>query len=156
MKQYLNSIRRRLALPGDVKKRVMSDLESSIQARREAGQTDEEIRAELGTPRQAAADLNQQMKEYAYRKSPWRFAFLALAVVAGWNLLTNYLPAAVISWYAQSILSREAASVGIIGGADGPTAIFLTGPIWGYAAFFAILLVAGILGYVLLKRLKQK
>ena len=83
MKQYTNSVERRLNMPEDVKRRVMNDFISSISARREAGQSDAEIYAELGSAKQAAADLNEQMREFAYRKSPWRFAFAALAVCGG-------------------------------------------------------------------------
>jgi len=37
---------------------------------------------------------------------------------------------------------REAASVGIIGGADGPTAVFVTGsPVWLIAAIVVALVV---------------
>ena len=61
IQRYLKAIRRRLNLPGEIRDRVISDLRSSIQERREAGQTDREILAELGTPAQAAADLNRQM-----------------------------------------------------------------------------------------------
>ena len=43
MKKYCNAIERRLNLPRELKNRVMSDFASSIQERREAGQTDEEI-----------------------------------------------------------------------------------------------------------------
>ena len=58
MKNYVNAVERRLNLPREIKARVMSDFQSSIVARREAGQTDGEIYAELGTPAKAAADLN--------------------------------------------------------------------------------------------------
>ena len=47
MKRYCQAIERRLNLPREVKVRVMTDLQSSISARREAGQTDEEIFSEL-------------------------------------------------------------------------------------------------------------
>ena len=58
MKKYIKSVERRLNLPKDIKKRVMSDLESDILARQEAGMTVEAILAELGSPKKAAADLN--------------------------------------------------------------------------------------------------
>ena len=58
MKKYVNAVERRLNLPLEIKARVMSDFQSSIAARREAGQTDEDIYAELGTPAKAAADLS--------------------------------------------------------------------------------------------------
>ena len=128
MKNYVNAVERRLNLPREIKARVMSDFQSSIVARREAGQTDEEIYAELGTPAKAAADLNEQMKDYTYRKSPWRFLFLGIAAIGGVRLLYD----GFVSLIGYFILRRElvqsggAAAIGIIGGADGPTAIFLT------------------------------
>ena len=63
MKRYLLSIKRRLALPKKLKERVMADFASSVRARREAGRTDADIFAEFGSPKEAAAALNEQMKE---------------------------------------------------------------------------------------------
>lgn len=119
MKNYMNAVERRLNLPREIKARVMSDFQSSIVARREAGQTDEEIYAELGTPAKAAADLNEQMKDYTYRKSPWRFLFLGIAAIGGVRLLYD----GFVSLIGHVVLRRElvqsggAATIGIIGGA---------------------------------------
>ena len=153
MKKYCNAVERRLNLPLAVKARVMSDFSSSIQARRDAGQTDEEIFAEFGTPKEAAAELNEQMKEYAYRKSPWRYVFLALAILCAlW--LAWYLG---LTWFAQ-LLANEAATIGIIGGADGPTAIFVSttrGIDWDIV-LIAALLIIGIAGFLRLRKCKPK
>lgn len=127
MKRYVNAIERRLNLPPEVKARVMSDFASSIAARREAGQGDEEIYAEFGSPKKAAADLNEQMKEFAYRKSPWRYLFAALAIYGGIQMFGVLLPQ-LMYWGLRASFQPNAASVGIIGGADGPTAIFITRP----------------------------
>ena len=80
MLKYLRRVKRRLELPKDMKDRVMEDLISSVQSRRDAGKTDAQIMEELGTPKAAAAVLNDQMKEYTFRKSPWRFLFAAVAI----------------------------------------------------------------------------
>ena len=58
MKKYMNAVKRKLNLPRDVKQRVMADLETSVRSRAEAGQTEEQIRAELGTLAEVAAELN--------------------------------------------------------------------------------------------------
>ena len=155
MKKYTGSVERRLNLPREVKARVMSDFISSIAARREAGQSDEEIYGELGSPAKAAADLNEQMKDYAYRKSPWRFLFLGIAVFAGVRLLYDGITALIAHRLAAQI-SSGAASVGIIGGADGPTAIFITAPAWVNLAWMAALLALGAAGYLLLRHRKRK
>lgn len=156
MKKYCNAVERRLNLPRDVKTRVMTDFQSSIQARREDGMTDEAIYADLGTPKQAAATLNEQMKEYAYRKSPWRFLFAALTIYGGWELFGGL--AAALLYLAMSDPLSQAGSVGIIGGADGPTAIFVTTrvPEWYHFGIPLMLLLVGILGYYRLRKCKQK
>lgn len=155
MKNYVNAVERRLNLPREIKARVMSDFQSSIVARREAGQTDEEIYAELGTPAKAAADLNEQMKDYTYRKSPWRFLFLGIAAIGGARLLYD----GFVSLIGYVVLCREFVQSGgaaAIGGADGPTAIFVTTPAWTRPAWMAALLIIGIVGYLLLRRCKAK
>ena len=115
----------------------------------------EAILESLGSPKQAAAELNEQMKEYAYRKSPWRYLFLTLAVVCGLFLLGELLSMALV-WY---MTGSEAASLGVIGGADGPTAGFVTTsmavPTEEIKFALCILgLAAGVFGYWKLKRLK--
>lgn len=159
MKKYTNTVERRLALPRDVKERVITDFITSIAARREAGQTDEEIYAELGSPKEAAAALNEQMKEFAYRKSPWRFLCLAGVVLAALWLVGYCLLPEVIALMLDGMNFGEAGSVGIIGGADGPTAIFVTSkpaafPVQVAAAVAA--LGACLWGFFRLRRCKAK
>lgn len=133
--RYLRAVRRRLPLSGQMKDRVMDDLRSSINERREAGQTD-------------AAELTAQLPGYAFRKSPLRFVCLGAAVLA---LLAGLL---------KTVTNlRGFASVGVIGGADGPTEIFIAGPqIFDWADVIAagIVLVLGLIGYLLLRRLPPK
>ena len=88
--------------------------------------------------------------EQKKKRSPWRFAFMALAVVSGLELL-GYLA----SWVIANVLGgisfnvTKAASIGIIGGADGPTSVFVTasaGPAW-QLLLWLLLLATGILGW---------
>lgn len=158
MKNYLRSIRFRLNLPKDVRDRVMSDLESSVQARREAGLSDGAIMAEMGPAKAVAAELNEQMKEYAYRKSPWRFLFLALAVLSGgWLLLYKVLQRLGLLLNTLRI-SGNSASIAVIGSADGPTSIFVAttqGPDWEAVLVGAVLAVS-ILAFLRLRKCRQK
>lgn len=158
MKKYTNSIERRLNLPLKVKERVMSDLISSIAARREAGMTDEEIYMELGSPQKVADELNEQMKEFAYRKSPWRIVFLAAALYGGTELLGGLIPNMLylLMRLKAYFAPGEDTSIGIIGGADGPTAIFVTTPVWTSYVVPIVLVVVGIWGYLRLRKSKQK
>lgn len=82
--RYLRAVRRRLPLSGQMKDRVMDDLRSSINERREAGQTDAEIFAALGPAKQAAAELTAQLPGYAFRKSPLRLSALARRCLRCW------------------------------------------------------------------------
>ncbi len=162
MKRYLNRVERKLNLPRDVKVRVMRDFASSITARREAGMTEGEIYAELGTAREAAAALNEQMKEFTYGKSPWRFAFAALAAGSGlWILMYLALQSLgfLLSSPPVSFSPNVSASIGIIGGADGPTAIFVTGPAlrpdWDLILMAGLMLL-GIVGYSRLRKCRRR
>ena len=157
MDPYCRAVKRRLNLPREIKERVMTDFVSDIEARRERGMTDAEILAELGTPKKAAEELNDQMKEYAYRKSPWRFLFAALAIYGLWEVLGAL--AAMLLYLAMSDPLTEASSVGIIGGADGPTAVFVTTSTvlgWQHYIIPLVALAAGIWGFYRLCRCKQK
>ena len=154
MKKYVNAVERRLNLPKDVKVRVMSDFSSSIQARREAGMTDEDIFAELGDAKKAAADLNEQMKEFAYRKSPWRYLFAALGAYGGAKVLIKVW-GQILYWLLQVELRQESFSVGVIGGADGPTAVFVTGPVWASYFLPVVLMIVGIWGFLKLRKCRK-
>ena len=162
MKKYMASVRRRLNLPKEIRDRVMSDLVSDIQARRDSGMTDEQIYAELGSAQKVADDLNGQMKEYAYRKSPWRFVFLACAVYGGVKLLGD-LWVKLVYWFCvffmeirSQFVPDESYSIGVIGGADGPTAIFVTSPDWVHSLIPVLAQIIGIWGYLHLKKCRQK
>lgn len=151
--QYLRQVKRRLNMPRNAKDRVISDLHSSIIARMESSQAPEDILKELGTPKQTAADLNLQMKEYTYRKSSWRWLCLALAILGCVVILFNGALGIINAYLGM------AASVGIIGGADGPTAIFVTAsPAQFDTELFisAMVLILGIIGYIILSRLKRR
>ena len=97
---------------------------------------------------------------HPYRKSPWRFLFAGTALLSGgWLIfcgalqcLKNYLP--------LSLSPGEASTIGIIGGADGPTAIFVTGvtstgPDWDLILMAAILILS-VLAFFRLRRCKPK
>lgn len=157
IKKYMSAVERRLKMPRQLRARVMSDFGSSVSARREAGESVEEILDSLGDPKQAAAELNEQMKEYTYRKSLWRFVFLGAAVIGGLSLLGGIVSMILVYMMTGS----EAASLGIIGGADGPTAIFVTtavdGPTIETKLFLSVcLLAAGVFGFYKLSRMKRK
>lgn len=154
MKKYIKAVKRRLNLPSDIKARAMNDFVSSIQSRREAGKTDEEIFVELGSSANVAAELNEQLKEFTYVKSPWRWVCLVVAVLSAIGLIWK----GIIGLFVYTLTRGESASIGIIGGADGPTAIFVaTNPATiGPIIVPLILVILGFVGFYLLGHRKKK
>ena len=154
--QYLRAVGRRLNMPNEVKNRVIADLASSIAARKEDGQEETEILKELGTPKAAARELNQQMAEYTYGKSPWRWACLGLAVFSGLCIAYKGLAGLLLVLFNKA----HNASIGIIGGADGPTAIFVStnpsGQVFPSIGIYILLLAMGIIGFLALSRIGRK
>jgi len=88
-------------------------------------------------------------------KSPWRFFFWGCIAYGALSLLgdlTGYL----LTWMlAVKTGSSRTATIGIIGGADGPTAVFITTPPWTACILPVLALAAGISGLVWLRR-KQR
>ena len=120
IKRYVNAIERELRLPLKAKARINGDIGTDIHARLEKGQSIDEIIAEMGTPQEVAAGVNEEMQDQLLPKgSPWRWVFLIAAILAGGAALLSILP--FLLFYFQS------SGMGVIGGADGPTAIFITG-----------------------------
>ena len=154
--KYLCAVRRRLNMPNDAKDRVMADFESSVRCRLEEGQTLDKIVRELGKPGKAAADLNGQMQEFTYQKSPWRWGCLGLALFSGLCLAHKGLPGLLLVLFNKA----NNASIGIIGGADGPTAVFVTtnpnGQVFPSVGIYILLLVMGIIGFLALCRIEPK
>lgn len=160
IKRYVNAVERKLRLPWKVRARVMSDFSTSLCARQEAGESWEEIMASLGAPTKVAAELNEQMRDYVYRKSAWRFPCLALAGLSLLWLGGQFLFAKPAP-FDKLLRSTELPfpSYGIIGGADGPTSILITteyGIGWPEIGIAVALLVAGLIGFWLLGHRKPK
>ena len=155
--KYLRAVRRRLNMPKELKDRVMADFVSSIEARKEDGLDDARILKELGTPKAAAKELNEQMAEYTYQKSPWRWACLGLALFCALCLAYKGLTGLLLVLFNKA---NNAASIGIIGGADGPTAIFVTTnpneQIFPSMGIYILLLVMGIIGFLALRKIQKK
>ena len=142
VKRYMNAIERRLHADRKTRVRMMTELAGDFQSRREAGQRDEEIMAELGTPEEVAAQFNEALGGAGARPaSRWRWTFVVLAVLVA---------AAVLGPGLVTLLAtRRAESIGIIGGADGPTAIYVAASTPAFVEFLPWLL-ACLAGFLLL------
>ena len=117
VKRYVNTVERHLRLDRATRLRVMNDLASDLQSRLDAGETLADIQADLGGARTLADTLNHEFADHRNTASPWRWVFLLLAVFLILVLAVNGLTP-----------GNNAVSVGVIGGADGPTAIFVSAP----------------------------
>ena len=102
---------------------------------------------------------DKKTKETTRRKSPWRYLFAACAVFGALSLLES-LWMKLICWGVQVwdhfSTDTMAVSIGVIGGADGPTAIFVTSPPWVHNLIPALMLIVGIWGFLRLSRCRQK
>lgn len=151
LSRYLRAVERRLPLPKEYKTRVLRDLQSSIVARREAGQSDAEIIASLGSPAETAKELCEELPEHVYRKSPWRFVFLALALGSAFALFSG--------GFSQLLLALLNSSIGVIGSADGATAVFISTTqedLQTSRILCAAVLAASLTLYALLRRCRVK
>ena len=98
---------------------------------------------------------DHENKEKNGRKNLWRIAFLAIGSVGLWKLLKMLAVRVLyLFWKNPYLTMGNAASVGIIGGADGPTAIFITTPDWASWIVPVILLGIGISGFLYIKKRK--
>lgn len=80
-------------------------------------------------------------------KSSWRYLFTACAAVGLVDLLGSFITRAFLLHKEVSVMTMgEAASIGIIGGADGPTALFVTAPDWTRYLLPCLLIAVGVWG----------
>ena len=96
------------------------------------------------------------MKDFAYQKSPWRWACLALSIACLLSLACNGVTS-LMNRILTNMVSDE--SLAIIGGADGPTAIFVTAPQENSLRGFvltALVLSMSVIGFYFLGHMKKK
>lgn len=119
IKRYVTKIERLLRLDKPTRQRIMQELASDIQARQEAGETPEAILAEMGSAEEVAASFNAAFADHAApRRSPLRWLLLLGAAIP--------LAETLMLGLFHLLLGVEGHAVGVIGGADGPTAVFVT------------------------------
>ncbi len=143
IKRYVNTVERHLRMDRHTRLRIMHDLGSEIQTRLEQGEPPEAILAELGPAAAVAESFNREFAAPP-KKSGWRWLLLACAGLAA-------LAAAAMQW-VERMLTAAAISVGVIGGADGPTAIFVTAApsAWRWAEWLPVALGC-LAGFLLLQ-----
>ena len=156
-KQYINRMMHHLHLPKEQRERVREDLSQDIRAALDNGETMEQIVARMGKPYHLATELEQNYLGEAApmpkAKKFLRVASIIAIIGAAFSLVSNGIQMLVIR-----AISSEAASIGIIGGADGPTSIFVTtaiAPVWKVIAQPVLAVLVIIAAIVILKRTKR-
>lgn len=153
IRRYLRQVTRHLTLSRAAKQRIRNDLATTIAAKLESGSSESTILQELGTPRTVAAEFNAQMGTSAPKGSRWRFLPLVVSIISGVILLSQLTSQLLLRNFSGS-------DVLIIGGADGPTSIFVTSAHSGRfdweLLIWLLLLIAGLAGYFLLRRGRKK
>ena len=156
LRKYLRQVLRKLNMPGSIRRRISNDLKTSMLDKQEAGMTDQEIIACMGSPKEVAAEFYEQMPEHCYRKHPLRFVCLGLSVLSFLALIYEFL----INRFLTGLLNANAESIGIIGGADGPTTVFITSTVRKGLSpdtlVFLTVLILGLIGYFRFSRRKKK
>ena len=98
--------------------------------------------------------MDQQNRKKVKYRNLWSYLFAVLTLCAALSLLGDLTAWILHCMGGISFSVNRAATVGIIGGADGPTAVFVTAstsPFW-YTVFKFLFLMIGILGW---RHLKQ-
>lgn len=127
IKKYVNAIERHLHMPLKQKVRINTDLATEIHLRMEAGATADEVIQEMGSPKEVAERFNEEMGSRQEGKNFFRILFLCFSIFVA----ILFLVFAVEGFWENQRIEREMAeaSVSIIGGADGPTSVFIAGKI---------------------------
>ncbi len=131
--KYIKQVKKRLAVPSSKRKTVLQDLEKTFASAAENGETEQQVIARLGTPEQFVAGIEKQLgidraKYIKTRTIVSTVICLAVAVIG----FSVYL----------TIQQEMIGAIGIIGGADGPTAIIVSGP--GFDISLLVLIVAAV------------
>ena len=131
--KYIKQVKKRLAVPSSKRKTVLQDLEKTFASAAENGATEQQVIDRLGTPEQFVAGIEEQFgidrkKRLKTRTIIWTTICLVVAVIG----FSVYL----------TIQQEMIGAIGIIGGADGPTAIIVSGP--GFDISLLILIIAAV------------
>lgn len=83
--------------------------------------------------------------------SDWKWGSLGFAGICGLGLIYQRFRGLLL---AKFFLPKEAATIGIIGGADGPTAIFVTSKLPPDISHFLLILgfIVGVVGFLILRK----
>lgn len=147
---YVRAIVRNLRLPHKIKRRIKNDLLNDFIVRMEAGESQEQIIADMGAPEKVAAEFHENFSDQLL---PHRTALdwtlfiggIFFGVLALWQVIDSFLfPALLRAMMGNfDMHSTPSGDIAIIGGADGPTSILVAGS-FNLVALLVPLLLCGI------------
>ena len=158
MKQcYIDAVNRSRLISDSKKEEIIRDLEEIFSESALYGETQTELEARLGSPESFVRGFENPAEVKKWRKWP----FIVLTSVFGFSFICSLVCYIIMLIRTTFIFGLEG-DLAIIGGADGPTHIFVqgsqTGVIAGYLVLGAVVLALGALtvlfGIKLIKRLK--
>lgn len=138
-KIFLKTLKKELRpLKPSERKKTISYYEESIADMMESGLSEEDVIEKIGSPQKTAQEILENTSPENLRGKDVPGTVLVCASIL-------FIILSVISGIRQHIII-ESASISIIGGADGPTSIFLAGTIappriWGVALFIVLITV---------------
>ena len=143
---FLKKLNRRLkCLKKAERKKYIEYYEEMISDIVESGGTEEEAIARQGNPEQIAREILSNSNPEYQKNRDWRGIALLISSVI---LLLASIVSAFILW---GFKNKVTASIGIIGGADGPTSIFIAGNLgtpWGIYFATAVVVVVTIIYFI--------
>ena len=153
--RYIRQALRKMKVSPQKKKEIARDLEEIFASAAEHGESEQAVMERLGTPEEYAAGISGQLP--GKRRSVLRLTFIAATAA-----LSSCFMFLGICMRTATIREPKggSASIGIIGGADGPTSILVTAGemnpsqafLWAGAALLAVTVVQ----VVLLIRAKKR
>lgn len=146
--KYIREIEKKLPLPRQAKKEVLRDLEEAFASSLEHGETEDQVIQRLGSPEEFIASLNEQLDFEKLKKFRWqRRQLLGIGCTLILSLLCCGIYAVI---KAMSIKYTLEYTSGVIGGADGPTAILVTSVGLDFSFWIAVLGIASFVTAVIL------
>ena len=120
--QYIKKILRKIKATDKIKKRIRADIETEIEDLEDTGLTLDEIMLQKGDPQKVADEFNQTYSDTAMQKQYGRQKGLKTTAAALLSLSALTFAGDVLRNALQGAINS---SIGIIGGADGPTRIII-------------------------------
>lgn len=118
--QYIREVEKMIPLPNRAKREVLRDLEEAFASAAEHGETEEQVIQRLGSPKEFAENLNEQINFERFTQEHKKRKQMLMIIC---TFIFSMLLFGIYAVLKAVTLTHKIE--GIIGGADGLTAIFV-------------------------------